>query len=210
MRMHTAPMNISRQRSQHIKSPNRPAMIELMGVTEIIGAPGAGKTALALHAAHGLQTLYISSVALGRRAVPPRCLIGRLDTFLKLRIFIANDAARLVQAYALECIIIDGLDAFLHTVRKPRRLSGDVFRIVKTLKRLCFEHGTRVIITNDYYGGWRTDGCDIHNWYLGLRWCYAANSRYFVVRSEQGHRRITGSNGSTAGFVITNSGIAYE
>ena len=139
-------------------------------------------------------------------------VIKRLDSFLSLKIFITHDLKLSVKMFNIHRIILDGLDKFLYTVNKPRKLSNDVFRLMKILRKLCFLEDVEIIIINCYYGGWIIDKCSIFNRYLGLGWCYMANSRYLLTKSESGRRHITKISGNgtfDSDFVITDSGIEF-
>ncbi|KAI4292862.1 hypothetical protein PAPHI01_2136 [Pancytospora philotis] len=185
-------------------------MIDMYGITEIVGEPAVGKTALVLAACRKMRTLYISPSILCHRHVGAGFLIYRVDSLFKLNVFFARSGLHTVRMFAIDCIVIDGLDQYLYTEPQPRRLSSEVFRLAKMLKALAFGHGVAVVITNGFYSGWKIDSCTIYNRYLGLRWSYVANTRYRITRDSGGTRRIEQTLGGECAplyFKIADDGI---
>lgn len=186
-------------------------MIDLLGITEIVGEPASGKTSVVLSLCYRLRTLYISPSILRHRNVGPGFLIRRIDSLLKLNVFFAEEGPCAIRDFEIDCVVIDGLDRYLYTELRPRQFSSEIFRLTKILRYLAFDWGVKVIVTNGYYSSWRVGTCTIFNRYLGLRWSYVATVRYRVLRRHDGTRelvRMPPEDGSSIRFNIIESGIA--
>ncbi|KAI5169496.1 hypothetical protein PAEPH01_0766 [Pancytospora epiphaga] len=184
----------------------------LYGITELTGKPATGKTTLALHLCKDTRTLYISSTLLHHRNIGYNMLICRFDSLSALTNFLLNDAKPLVQAFGIESIILDGLDAFLYTLDRPRQHSGCIFSISRNLKALAFTFDIRVIVITNHFTGWAIDSFTIFNRYLGLRWSYVANIRYIVSKNQDQTRtisRVGGSEKCKYHFKIDDSGVVF-
>lgn len=168
------------------------------GLTEIVGDPGAGKTSLAVHLHRTLKTLYITSKISHPRWFPAGFIIQRIDTFLKLKAYVLNDLEPLVKKEKIEKIILDGLDEYFYVIEAPRRLSNEVFQIIRILRHLSLVGGVVVFIVNGTRTKWPVCGVHISNSYFGLPWEYLISRRYVVgrtagqrwVKNEEGKERV--------------------
>ena len=179
-------------------------MLPLAGFTEVVGAAGVGKTRVVLSAVWSLKTIYITHTSPAGVVFPPSCLLRRFESFTELRVFIASELVGFVRGCGAEAVVIDGLDCFLYAEYRGR----DIAAITYVLKRLAFVLGIQVVVVNTFYGGWRVDGCQIFNSYLGLEWCYAAAARYLLTKTGPGRGTITQIRGYGAlsrRYVIRNS-----
>lgn len=158
-------------------------MLELRGITEIVGDCGTGKTILALSISQHASTIYIAPTLLRHSFVPSTVILRRIGSFLEFRTFVASELKTLTRMFRAKNIIIDGLENYLHVFEQPRKMSGDIFRIMTVLKALCFKEGIGVIVINNHYGNWVVDGICISNKYFGLPWDYLVNRRYLVTKS---------------------------
>lgn len=155
------------------------------GITEIVGNPGTGKTKLALWTGQrAVRILYLSINSSGIADLPPTVLFVKIRSFLHLRVFIAQEAKRLVKTAAIERIVIDSLESFLYTEEAPRREAGAIFRMVDNLRFLSYGLGVEVFITNNSYSSWNNEGVKIANSYIGLPWEYMVNTRFLVERER--------------------------
>lgn len=191
----------------------QPSIIMLnRGINEIIGESGAGKTALAIYISNGKKTLYISSRMSKERWFPQEFIIKRIDSFLKLRVFITSELRGVTKEFNIECIIIDDLEDYLYSFKKPWWFASEIFNIVRILKDLSFNDAIQVIVVNNRYDGLRVENAKILNSYFGIRWEYMINSRYTVSR-RFGQRvvNIQGESGDKAerNFIIDNCGVHF-
>lgn len=166
-----------------------------VGITEIVGRHSAGKTAFALALAKTKRSIYLSSTLLRHRSIPSSLFIARFESFLELRTFICSSLVKTASYLSIECVIIDGLDEFLYTERSPRRLNYEMSQIVSALRFWCFSKNAFVIVINGYSTSWKVNGTVIFNKYLGLRWCYVANTRYLLERTNSGERTVVDISG---------------
>lgn len=189
-----------------------PGIVAAPGITEFVGDSGVGKTALVLHLCQNKKTLFLTSTVLTHIHVGEDVYIRRLRSLRALTAFIACSSLSLAKLCAFDCLVIDGLDTFFHTVAHPRAHATDIFRLTKTLRTLAFMHGITVLVTNDHSAGWTVDGCPIFSRYLGLRWCYVANTRYVLSRSNSGVReasKVFGDGPSLVRLRICDTGIVF-
>lgn len=187
-------------------------MLEAKGITEIVGDSAAGKTALAVYIQRGLKTLYVCSRISKESWFPEHFTVKRIDSFLKLKVFVAKDLKRMVSDQKIEKIILDGLEDYLYDVEKPRKHSNEIFRIVKILKYLHFIKGVSIIIVNSSYGKWEVDSVRVTNNYFGLPWEYMINTRYLVFRilNQRWVNLITGDANVHKRFYIDDFGLHLE
>ncbi|ELA41522.1 uncharacterized protein VICG_01386 [Vittaforma corneae ATCC 50505] len=187
-------------------------MLEVKGIIEIVGDSAVGKTALAIYIKKELKTLYICSRISKKGWFPEHFIIERIDSFLGLKVFIAKDLKRIVNAQKIEKIILDGLEDYLYIIEKPRKHSNEIFRIVKILKYLYFAKNVSIIIINNSYGKWEVDGVRIANNYFGLPWEYMINARYLVSRiyNQRWVGLVTGNTNIHKRFYIDDLGLHFE
>jgi hypothetical protein len=153
------------------------------GLTELVGEPGAGKTKLALWDKRGaVRTLYIAIDSSGISSLPPTVLFVKIKNIFQLKVYMAKEIKKIVKEKSIERLVLDSLESFLCTEESPRKESGSIFRIVETLRYLCFVLGVDVYVINSSYGCWNNDGVRIANRYIGLPWEYMVNNRYLVER----------------------------
>lgn len=186
-------------------------MLPLKGITEIIGESGIGKTHLAFALKGDLKTLYIS-LYINNMKLDENVTALRIDSFLKLKVFIAKELRKTVKEYGIEKIILDGLEDFLYVFKNPRLHSDSVFRIIKTLKKLHFLYGVVVIVINESYGSWEVDGLKIPNKYLGLPWEYMINQRYLLLRihNQRMISLVTGNKNIHKRFSIEKGAVNFH
>lgn len=183
-------------------------MIELRGVTEIVGDCGVGKTTLALSINQHVNTIYVSSALIKHSCVPQSTVLRRIGSFLELKTFVASELTVLARSYKAKKIIIDDLESYLYVFEKPRKMTGDIFRIGTVLKRLCFKEKVDVIVINNHYKNWVVDGTHIMNKYFGLPWDYLVNCRYLVTKNCETRtvKLISGVKDFQCDFVIDDMG----
>lgn len=183
-------------------------MLELRGITEIVGDCGVGKTILALSVNQHVNTIYISSTLFRHSFVPDSVILRRIGSFLEFKTFVASELKILAKSFGARKVIIDGLENYLYVFEKPRKMAGDIFRIVSVLRRLCFREKVDVIVINNRYGSWIVDGTQITNKYFGLPWDYLVNCRYLVTK-HSGTRSvelISGAKDFRCDFMIDGAG----
>lgn len=158
-------------------------MIELKGITEIVGECGAGKSILALSIEKDAKTLYISQTQIKFSFIPSSVVLKRIDSFFKLKIFVFCELNSIVKSFGFKKIILDGLEDFLYVFERPRKLSNDIFRIVTSLKKLYFKDQINILIINSHYKDWSIENTTVSNRYFGLPWEYLINYRYLITKA---------------------------
>jgi len=186
-------------------------MIELKGITELVGECGAGKSILALSIEKDAKTLYISQTQIKFSFILSSVVLKRIDSFFKLKIFVFCELNSIVKSFGFKKIILDGLEDFLYVFERPRKLSNDIFRIVTSLKRLYFKDQINILIINSHYKDWSIENTTVSNRYFGLPWEYLINHRYLITRA--GGKRyielVSGKENCKSQFYIDNNGAHY-
>lgn len=168
-----------------------------IGITEVMGEPGVGKTNFILSQIKQENTLYITN-----RNVPSQigCLkllwILRVNTFFEFRIFMTKQLSYLINLYSFKCIVVDSFDAFLYTENKPREKRKDVTNIIQCMRNIIFKHKSKVIIVNNLFNN--KDIFDsnflLYNKYFGYKWLYYANKKFIIRKKLCGNRVIYSSS----------------
>lgn len=185
-------------------------MLNIYGITEFVGEPGSGKTKLALEIQKGIKTIYLSIDGSGTPPLSHNVIHFKIKSFLELKVFVAKELKRVVKILEIKKIIFDGLENYLYVVEQPRKMTNDIFRIIKVLRYLCFVKEIQVIVINSSYGKWNNEGVGIVNKYFGLPWEYLINTRYLVTR-HLGYRSVMDViSKESFKFTISDSGIQIE
>lgn len=166
-------------------------MLEIVGITEIVGESGTGKTSLALFLKKELKTLYISIYSINPKWFDTNVIPIRIDSFLKLKVFIINELKDMLKNEKIQKIILDGLEDYLYVFESPRKQSMEVFKIMKILRSHCFKNEINVIVINGSYSKFQVDGVEVRNPYIGLPWEYMINRRYLLIRSINDQRIVS-------------------
>lgn len=194
-------------------------MINLYGITEIIGDNGVGKSIFAIslckkfRGMNECNTIYITNNQIKFHFFPDCVIYKKIDTFIQLKILLTNEITVMIKKYPIKLIIIDGFEDFLYIHEKPRTLYNCIFNIANSLQKLYFLQGINIVVINNYYSTRKNywplyDIFQNSNPYLGLPWDYQVNYRYLITKTmgEREITRIMGKGTFKSKFFIDGNG----
>ena len=167
-----------------------------LGIIEIVGEPGTGKTNFILSHIKERNTIYITNSIINRNLYTLSHLwIKKLNTFLELKGFILLELDKIVKKEQLKVVIIDSLDKFLYTEENPRNFSKDLVKMVQCLRNCVFKYKICVIIVNNKFKR-LVENFEHYNKYLGYNWLYTANKTFTCkkISKEEFHCVDTNNN----------------
>ncbi|KAM0672633.1 DNA repair Rad51-like protein [Ordospora colligata] len=170
-----------------------PRLLEYYGLTEITGAPGTGRTAIAIEESKTCSTIYITTKALctdryhgSSHEQMDRIIIKRVSTISQLLMFVTNCIEQLIVERGVELVIIDSLDHLLVSEEQGSMGHRSVFTIMNRLKRMNQKYFIDVLAVTCYYGNWVVENFCIENPVLGMQWEYMVNTKYMCIKDHDG------------------------
>ncbi|KAF9762197.1 hypothetical protein NGRA_2172 [Nosema granulosis] len=160
-------------------------MLHYYGITELIGEPGSGKTALAIEESKIYKTLYITSTNF-----PIKKYDFNKNKYEEVYIEFVQSTAELLfvlniklKQIVVELIVIDNL---YHIVFLDKKSRLEVTNLIYILKRLIQKYKIRVLVVNTCC--FKT--IDEHKVSfiskLGLNWEYHVNCKYVCKKMGEG------------------------
>ncbi|KAH9411745.1 hypothetical protein HK407_03g04940 [Ordospora pajunii] len=170
-----------------------PRLLEYHGLTEITGAPGTGRTAIAIEESKTCPTIYITTKALctsryhgSSHEQMDRIVIKHVSTTSQLLMFVMNCIEQLIVERGIELVIIDSLDHLLASEERGGSGCRSVFAIMNRLKRMNQKYLVDVLAVTCHYGNWVVENFCIENPVLGMQWAYIVNTKYMCIKNHDG------------------------
>lgn len=162
--------------------------MELLGITEIHGQKGVGKTNLALFLARDIPTLYITTTkfCIQRLATNAPFYISEIHSVRDLYIAVLYKIRGLLVSHEIKFVVIDTFDSLLFTELKSKDVFCKLLEVAMELKKIIYESNLRILILN--VGG------------EGFSFSYLLNNRLSLARI--GNSRLL-----TSEFMIDGSKI---